>query len=221
MTTSRPITAAALLSVSLALGGCITVFPKATPVQLYRFGDAAPVIDAKGGAAQETAQGAPFNLQRSATVFDRAAQSDAILTTSGTETAYLAGARWVAPATVLFDEAVDRAFHSAGGPAHVVPRGEMGSGGASLKLDVETFEARYSGGKDAAPIVVVRLHGLLVRSTDRHLLSEKEFEVQKPAETNRVSAIVAAFDTATTDAVGQVVAWTGTAGEATADPEHH
>jgi ABC-type uncharacterized transport system auxiliary subunit len=53
------------------------------------------------------------------------------------------------------------------------------------------------------------------------LLSEKEFEVQKPAESNRVSAIVAAFDTATTDAVGQVVAWTGVAGESTADPEHH
>ena len=217
MITSRPIAAAVLLAAALALGGCITLFPKSTPVQLYRFGDTAPVMDVKAGGPQGTGENAQFNLQRSATVFDRAAQSDAILTTDGTETAYLAGVRWVAPATVLFDEAVDRAFHAAGGPAHVVPRGEMGSGGASLKLDVETFEARYSGSKDAAPIVIVRLHGLLVRSSDRHALSEKEFEVQKPAESNRVSAIVAAFDAATTDAIGQVVVWTGAEGEPTAD----
>ena len=216
MINPRPIASAALLAASLALGGCITLFPKATPVQLYRFGDTVPAIDAKAAGTQGTGGSAPFNLQRSATVFERAAQSDVILTTSGTETAYLAGSRWVAPATVLFDEAVDRAFHAAGGPAHVVPRGEMGSGGASLKLDVEAFEARYSGAKDAAPTVVVRIHGLLVRVSDRQVLAEKEFDVQKAAETNRVSAIVAAFDAATTDAIGQIVAWTGIEGEPTA-----
>jgi len=213
---SRAIAAASLLTASLALGGCITVFPKAGPVQLYRFGDTVPAIDAKA-APQAVGENGQFNLQRSAIVFERSAQSDAILTTSGTETAYIAGSRWVAPATVLFDEAVDRAFHAAGGPAHVVPRGEIGSNGASLKLDVEAFEARYSGAKDAAPTVVVRMHGLLVRVSDRHVLAEKEFEIQKPAETNRVSAIVAAFDAATTDAIGQLVVWTGTEGEPTAD----
>lgn len=212
----RPIAAAALLAASLTLGGCITLFPKATPVQLYRFGDTAPVVDANAGATQ----GAPFSLHRTAIIFERAALSDAILTSSGTETAYLAGARWVAPATILFDEEVDRAFHGAGGPAQLVPRGEMRSGGASLKLDVETFEARYSGGKDAAPTVVVRLHALLARVNDGKVMAEKVFDVQKPAEANRIGPIVAAFDAAATDAVGQLVAWTEVEGEATADPQH-
>ena len=209
MTHRRAIGAAALLAASLALSGCITLFPKATPVQLYRFGETPSAGEAKPPAGQ----GAPFNLQRAATVFDRAAQSDAILTTSGTETAYLAGSRWVAPATVMFDEAVDRAFNAAGGPAHVVPRGEMGSSGVSLKLDVEAFEARYAGGKDAAPTVIVRVHALLVRLSDRRPIAENTFEVDKPAEANRVGAIVHAFNDATDNAIGQIVAWTGVQGE--------
>jgi cholesterol transport system auxiliary component len=213
VTTPRTIAAAALVAASLTLSGCITLFPKATPVQLYRFGDQASAAGAKAGA-----EGAVFNLQRSFIVFDHAAQSDAILTTNGTETAYLAGSRWIAPAVILFDEAVDRAFNATGGPAHLIPRGEMGSAGASLKLDVETFEARYSGGKDAAPTVIVRVHGLLVRTSDRSVLADKIFDVQKPAETNRVSAIVHAYDGATTDAIGQIVAWTEVQGEPTATP---
>jgi cholesterol transport system auxiliary component len=212
--TRRAIAAAALLAASLAVSGCITVFPKATPVQLYRFGSALPPAPPKSDAA-------PFNLQRSATIFLKAAQSDLILTTNGPETAYLSGSRWVSPATILFDEAVDRAFDASGGPAHVVPRGEMGSSGASLKLDVQAFEARYLGaGKDAAPTVVVRVQGLLVRASDRHVLAEKIFEVQKPADANRVSTIVAAFDAATTDMVGQIVAWTDAEGEPAAGGAH-
>jgi cholesterol transport system auxiliary component len=207
------IVSAVLLAASLGLSGCVTLFPKATPVQLYRFGAQAPAVDSK---AASTA--APFNLQRAQTIFVRSAQSDAILTSTGTETAYLAGSRWVAPAVVLFDEAVDRALNAAGGPARVVPRGETGVAGASLKLEVETFEARYSGAKDASPTVVVRVHGLMVRMSDRQLLAERTFDVQKPADGNRVGAIVQAFDAATTDAIGQVVAWAEVQGEATATP---
>jgi cholesterol transport system auxiliary component len=212
MNSRANLAAAALLAASLGLSGCITVFPKAKPVQLYQFGDH-PAAMGKADAA-----GAPFNLQRAATVFERAAQSDTILTSSGTESAYLAGARWVAPAVVLFDEAVDRAFN-ASGPAHLMPRGEMGPAGASLKLDVETFEARYDGSKDAAPTVVVRIHGLLVRASDRSVIGDKIFEVRKPADANRIAAIVHAFDDATADAVGQIVTWTNAQGAGMA-PAH-
>jgi cholesterol transport system auxiliary component len=207
VTRSRLITAATLAAAGLALSGCITLFPKATPVQLYRFG-AEP---AKLGVAA----GAPFNLQRSSIQFARAAQSDAILTTTGAQTAYIAGARWVGPAVVLFDEALDRAFDAAAGPARLVPRGEMGSNGANLKLDVETFEARYADA-GAPPTVVVRVHALLIRTADRTILAERVFDVQKPAEADRVSAIVHAFDDAATDAIGQIVTWTEAEGEPTA-----
>lgn len=211
--TKRPLIAAGvLLAASVSLSGCITLFPKATPVQLYRFGAQPAAVDA------QAATGAPFNLQRAQTTFERAAQSDAILTSNGSETAFLAGSRWVAPAVVLFDEAVDRAFNATSGPAHLIPRGETGLSGASLKLTVETFEARYSGSKDAAPTVVVRVHGILARVSDRRPLAEQTFEVRKAADDNRMGAIVNAFDAATSDAIGQIVAWTEVQGEPTATP---
>jgi cholesterol transport system auxiliary component len=207
----RLIALAAAAAGSLALSGCITIFPKATPVQLYRFGAEPPKV---------VVSGAPFNLTRSAIIFSRPSQSDAILTTNGAQTAYIAGARWVAPAVVLFEEAVDRAFDEASGPARVVPRGEIGRGGASLKLEVESFEARYPGeGSGVAPLVVVSVHALLVRASDRGVIAEKTFEVQRAAEADRVSAIVRAFNDATSDAIGQIVTWTEQEGEATATPE--
>ncbi len=203
----RAILAAAIAVAGFSLSGCITLFPKATPVQLYRFGGDIPKVNAPG---------APFNLQRSPTQFAHAAQLDTILTTSGTETAYIAGARWVAPAVVLFDEAVGRAFDEASGPARIVARGEMGSGGASLKLDVETFEARYPGGKGAPPTVVVQVRALLIKSADRTILGETTFRSEKPAADDRVGAIVQAYDDATSDVVDQIVTWTEQEGEPTA-----
>jgi cholesterol transport system auxiliary component len=199
---SRAIALAAAAAASLALGGCITVFPKSTPVQLYRFGGTTAAVDPKVAGA------APFNLQRAATLFTRPAQSDLILTSNGTETAYISGARWVAPATVLFDEAVARAFDVPGEPARVTPRGETGLSGMMLKLDVETFEASYRSGKDVAPVVIVRVRGLLTRSADRSVIDEQTFEAKAPADANRVGAIVHAFDTATAEVISQVVAWT-------------
>jgi cholesterol transport system auxiliary component len=207
---SRLIAAAALAAVgSLALSGCITIFPKATPVQLYRFG--------LEPAKAPPAAGAPFNLQRSPLQFAREAQSDAILTATGPQTAYIGGARWVGPAVVLFDQAVDRAFDAAGGPARVVPRGELGSGGVNLRLDVETFEARYPAG-GGAPTINVEVHALLVKAVDRSIIAERLFSVQKPAEADRVSAIVRAYDDAVRDSIGQIVTWTEAEGEPTATP---
>jgi cholesterol transport system auxiliary component len=216
VTKPRLIAAGALLAASLGLNGCVTVFPKAPPAQLYRFGAAPPTPDAKAAEG-----GSPFNLQLAQTLFARAAQSDSILTSNGTETAYLAGSRWVSPAAVLFDEALDRAFDAAGGPARLVPRGGLGSSGASLKLDVQIFEARYSGPKNAAPTVVVRVHGILTPTADRRLLAERTFEADKPAGDNRVGAIVTAFDEAATQVVGEIVVWTELQGAAAATPSPH
>jgi cholesterol transport system auxiliary component len=193
------------LTASLALGGCITVFPKSAPVQLYRFGEQPPQI--------APASGQPFNLTRSTTVFVRSAQGDAILTSNGAETAYVAGARWISPAVVLFDEAVDRAFN-AGSVARLVPRGDTGVMGAILKLDVEVFEARYSGA--GAPTATVRVRAVLTRVFDRTVVADQTFDAQAQAADNRMGAIVQAYDQATSNVIGQIVTWTNQQGEATA-----
>jgi cholesterol transport system auxiliary component len=208
VTKLRTMAVGAVLALSLGLGGCISLFPKAAPVQTYRFGFAAAASPTPPGAV------APFNVLRSQTSFDRAAQGDSILTTTGEETAYIGGARWTTPAVVMFDQAVDDAFSAAGGPVRLMSRGDIASASINLKLDVQTFEARYSGEKDASPIVVVRVRAVLLRLSDRHILSDQTFESHKPAADNRVGAIVGAFNAATGEVLGQIVTWTASEGAA-------
>jgi len=196
---------AALLGGSVLLAGCVTVFPKVPPSQLYRFGVEA---DAAGAPAAPTGQA--FDVARVTTTFDQAAAGDRILTSNGDQEAYIAQARWVSPAAVLFDEAEVKAFDAAGGPARLLWRG--GSAPVSLQLDVQTFEAAYPGRLEASPAVVVRIHGRIVRAADHQVLGDQVFESRKPAADNRVGAIVEAFNAATTDALGQVVAWTSATG---------
>ena len=195
--------AGALLALSVALSGCISLFPKAPPVQTYRFG-MAPAA-APPSATGQTAQ---VNVLRSSTTFDRAAQGDTILTTTGDQTAYIGGGRWVAPAVVLFDEAVADAFSAPGDSVRLISRGEMASSTINLKLSVQTFEARYSGEKNAAPVVVVRVRAELLRMTDRKVLGDRTFESRKPVEDNRIEPIVRGFNDAVTDVLGQLVSWT-------------
>lgn len=201
MITIRKIASFAIgLGLTLIVGGCVTVFPKAKPVQLYRF-------DASAASAP-SASGTPVSVLHAATGFAAAAAGDRILTATGRQAAYVADARWVSPAAVLFDEAEARVFSTPGGAVRLVRRGQAASAPLSLRLDVQTFEARYDQGSGGSPTVVVTVAGELTRLTDRQIVGAHVFEVRKPAAGNRVGAIVEAFDGATSDALGQVAAWT-------------
>jgi cholesterol transport system auxiliary component len=184
----------------LGLGGCISLFPKLPPAQLYRFGvaeTAAPAAPPSGA----------FNVAHMATSFNQAAAGDRILTTNGTEAAYIADARWASPAEELFDEAEQRAFDQSGGAARLLRRGETASANSLLALDVQSFEARY-GDPKAPPMVVVTVHAVLISAVDRKVMADQVFVSRVPASDNRVSAIVDAFDSASTDVLNQVVGWT-------------
>jgi cholesterol transport system auxiliary component len=207
--TSHAISRAAALALFVGLGACVTIFPKAKPVQVYRFG--AETALASNASANSTAT---FNVLRATTSFTLPAEGDRILTTDGRQVAYIADARWAAPAAVLFDEAETRAFEVAGGPARLINNGAVASGVLSLRLDVQSFEARYDGSLKSAPTIVVVVHGTLVRMSDRQVLGDRVFESRKPAGDNRLGAIVQAFDASTSDVLGQVVAWTNAQGAA-------
>ena len=176
------------LGLPLILGGCISVFPQAKPVQMYRFGDQ-PIAAAAPGAA------APVTVLKGPITFPPASGGDRIMTVTGAENAYIGGARWVASAASLFDEALLRTFDAPGAPRLVV-RGEPLAAPSTLRLDVRAFEARYPG-----PTARVQVRATLTRNADRTLIGEKMFDVQVPAADNRQGAIVAAFD----QAVGQVL----------------
>ena len=195
--------AATLVAVLALVGleGCITVLPKEKPAQLYRFGAGPTALDTRAApATQITVRAAP-------TTFVRAAAGDRILTVSGDETAYIAGARWVTAANALFDDAVTRAFDAHGGQVRLLARDEPAPAAYVLKLAVQDFEVRYDHGRGAAPTVVVRLYAALAgRRTDTSGAT-RIFQVETPAGSNSVHAITASFDSAVDKVLGDMIAW--------------
>lgn len=191
----------ALAAAALLLSGCISLFPKAKPAQLYRLNP--PVAAASAGGGVRT-----VGVLKANGTFLRAAAADRFLTYDGPRAAYIAEARWAAPATVLFDEAVLRAFDANAGPVRLVARGDPSSAAFALRLDVRDFQAVYEHGPDAAPNVIVRVHAELIDGKSRAVTGERVFEASVPAADNRVSAIVAAYDVAVGKVLGDLVGWT-------------
>jgi cholesterol transport system auxiliary component len=186
---------------ALGLGACVSLLPKAPAAQLYSFGVAVP--PAAGGEIARS-----FNVQRLPTGFAHEAEGSQILTVDGDQAAYIAAARWDAPASELFDQAETTAFERSNGAARLLRTGDSASAPMSLRLDVQAFEARYLAGPKAAPTVVVSVHALLVGAGDRKVVADQVFESQRPASDNRVGAIVDAFGQATSDVLARIVDWT-------------
>ncbi|HEY5106061.1 MAG TPA: ABC-type transport auxiliary lipoprotein family protein [Caulobacteraceae bacterium] len=184
---------------------CISLFPKETPAQLYRFGAAPP-------AAAPAPAGPRFAVLDPSVAFDREAAGDAILTVTGDQAAYIKGARWVSSASTLFESALENAFFADGGPARLMARGEVGHADYALHLDVREFDARYDHGSDAAPEIVVRVHAGLTRLEGRSLAGERIFEARIAASDNRAGAIAQAFDQAVGKVLGELVAWVDAGG---------
>jgi cholesterol transport system auxiliary component len=201
---ARSLSAGALVIGALAclLSACVSVFPKESPAQLYRFGG---TVESTGGLPPPSA--ASFTVQAAPTGFDRAAASDAILTITGNQAAYIKGSRWVASAASLFDSAVTNAFDAHGGAARLIPRGEASRPDYLLKIDVRSFEARYDHGQQVAPTVVVEVYAALTRAADRAPSGERIFQAAVPAADNRAGPIAAAFDKAARKVLGDLVGW--------------
>lgn len=196
----------ALLMVTLALSGCITLFPKTKPAQLYTFGYTA----SDAGSAPTSRE--TVRVLKLASSFTRPSAGDQILTvTGGSDVAYMAQARWVSAASVLFDEAVNRAFDQ-GGPARLVGRGDMGRSDYALKLTVADFKVAYDQPK-SKPSVVITVQASLTRTSDRALAAERTFSQSVPLADNRQSDIVAGFNTALSGVLSEVVTWTGALGQ--------
>jgi cholesterol transport system auxiliary component len=202
---SRLVGAVAASLAAAFLAGCISLFPKQPPAQIYQFGQAEPAAPGPGATAMPA-----FTVSLAAIDFNPAAAGERLLTANGVETAYIAGARWVSPASALFDEAVVRAFET--GPARLLAIGEPTRADYSLTLDVRTFEARYAGGADAAPTVRVVVYAAMGRLSERDDHG-RLFIGEAAAADNRVGAIVGAYDAALAKVFAQLVPWVEAKGE--------
>ncbi|KAK0331659.1 hypothetical protein LTR94_028029, partial [Friedmanniomyces endolithicus] len=178
----------------------------------YRFGLTPETPSAAGDIP------APLTVAIRRIEFPQATADDRILGVTGVETAYIGGARWVSPAAVLFDDSLKSAFASRADQIRVLNRREPGTPPLVLQVTVTAFEARYSE-PGAVPDVVITARAQLRSTPDRHSGDrairpeqgrsvERVFSVTQPAGENRVSAIVAAFDTATRHINTQITDWT-------------
>ncbi len=195
-------TSALALSLTLGLGGCVTVFPKTKAVQMYRFDYQAPADTPPPGPSITP----PISIGRAPTSFARGADTDRIMTARGDTVAYIAGGRWATPAASLFDMAESQAFDLGAPRLRLDRRGELSAAPYVLRVDVEKFETDYDG--DGPPTVVVRLEASLTRTLDRKIMAVNTLESRQPAKENRVGAIVAAYDAAVTDSLGKLASWT-------------
>lgn len=203
---ARRVVAGAIGAVAiLALGGCVSVFPKSEPAQLYTFGQGGAAAANPAPLAQRT------GVLLAAVTFPRASQGDTLLTMTGAQAAYIEESRWVAPAVVLFREAVERRFDDAAQRTRLVARGDLGRTTLILRLDVRQFEAIYAA-PEAIPEVAVSLRARLMRA-DGAVMDERSFQARRPAADNRVSAIVEGLDKATSELLDGVVAWTDAAAQ--------
>jgi cholesterol transport system auxiliary component len=198
---SQTVRCLASLLVAGLLQGCISVFPKSEPAQLYRFGDAAP----RTGEARSADHS--FNVFLGDTMFNRAAAGERILTMTGTQAAYIKGARWVTSAQDLFDAALQQAFDNGDGRARLVRSGTIARSGYLLQLQVHAFEARYPDAAGAAPEILVALRATLADSDARDVVGERSFNAAIRADENRVGGIVAAFDLAVAQVLSELVDW--------------
>jgi cholesterol transport system auxiliary component len=184
------------------------------PVQMYRFG----ASEAGMQAAPPAPTGAlrPVSMRR--IEFSEAARGDRILAITGTEAAYLGGARWVSPADQLFTEALLGAFSDQSRNTRLIGPREFSRSALSLDINVRSFEARYAY-EGAVPVAHIVARARLLQFPDREVVDERLFNVSVPASDNRVSAIVAAFDAASADVSAQIVDWTDAAAANTPVPE--
>lgn len=208
----RSITTTALGLAALALSGCVTLFPKVKPVQLYHFGLEAQPSAPKSGAGVAVLEGA--------ILFNRDISSDRLLTRQGEEAAYLADARWTMPASLMFGESLTNAFAQGSGDARLISSKDPVSAKLVLRLDVRAFEVRYAEASRHSPVAVVNINGLLADADKRTVVSQSTFDCQVPAKSNRVQSIVAALNRAVSDCQAQVVTWTDeTAASVVAKPK--
>jgi len=193
----RPI---AITLTAMVLSSC-ALLATPEPVQTYRFGGVA----AASSAAPVVASPVQVTLRR--VEFPAAVEGDKLLGVTGTETAYIAGARWVSPASDLYMESIENAFAVQATRVRLIGPRELTRGERSLDIDVRAFEARYDA-PGMAPTIVVTARARLLALPERTVAAERVFTVEQPATANRVSAIVEAFDLATRDINTQIVAWT-------------
>ena len=190
------VTATALLG--LGLSGCINVLPKTKPVTLYRFG----YTPEQGQAVAPTAA-VPVAVSLGSIQFPADSAGDRVTTVEDNEIAYVAQARWAAPAQALFNDAVSEGFARSDGQVRLDTRG-VTSAPYRLDVVVRKFETVYTHNK---PTISVTLDARIIRMSDKAVVGQKFITEEVATKRNNMEVMVDGYNQATTAAVGDLIAF--------------
>ncbi len=114
-----------------------------------------------------------------------------------------AASRWAAPAPVMVESMILQALRAEGTFASVLGDNSPYPPQYDLRVTLRRFEADYSSG-GGVPTVYVTLDATLGRHRDRALLASFTAQGTAQAAEDRMNAVVAAFGTATSNAVNEL-----------------
>jgi cholesterol transport system auxiliary component len=187
----------AVLTISL-LSGCALMGGGGEPATMFTFGGS-PVPAASPSVPMQ-----PITILYVGATVGHQSEGNRILTETGNQEAYIAAARWVAPAPELFDAAVIRRLESISPSVRVIRVGARPRPEYLLAVDVRRFAVVYAGGAGALPEAVIEARAKLVRVADREIVGDWPIDERVRADENRVTAIVAALDQSTQAAVTKI-----------------
>lgn len=119
---------------------------------------------------------------------------------------YYADVGWADRAPVMLQSLILRAFEESG---RIVSVGrEQGGLRADylLKTDIRAFDAVFSD-ENATPMIEIELAARLVRLPRRDIVAAKRFRAESVARSTAFTDVIAAFDLATAEALGELVHW--------------
>ena len=185
--TARALFRASLLAASAVLAACVgSLLESKQPIDtIYVLGPP------QAAAAGETL---PIDLSIAPPRLAPGLATARIAVLKGRELNYYTGARWGADLSQLTQNFLVRTLEGQGAFRSVAPTDIRIAGEYVLDVEVTHFQAEYAGA--AAPVAHVAYTGKLLRVADRSLVDTITADITVAAETNRLSAVIAAFEAA-------------------------
>lgn len=185
-----------ILVLAWALAGCSGLFKRDIAVDQFYLLRAAP-------AQATTVQANAPSLRIGRTLAAPGLDADRlVLVRSDHRMDYYAASRWVAPVPQMVEDLAAETLRNSGAWASVHDSQGAFPTDYFLQIDIRRFEADYTASTE--PRVHVVLDCTLGRRTDRERLSHFLAEASAPAGADRMSAVVAAFETATQAALATI-----------------
>jgi len=185
---------------ALSVSACVSILPETEPSAIYRLSSPTPV--------EWSGEDRMF-VEINTPMAPRGLAGDEIaLLMEGRHLAYMASAKWIAPAPRVVQNLVIDTFNATSAPLAPARPEDGVRAEYELRLDLREFEAAYDQGSGRAPMVHVSFAARVIATDGRRLVGTRVFSAEVRASTNREGAIIDAFDVASARATRELADWT-------------